>query len=366
MFRRVSIRLAACLLLMGGAPAMAADAPTLVSAGFSATGMGFRLIDLDPDDGIDPYWLHVPDDAKTYLSANLGEGGPQVSQALPGSFFEAPLFEAQNASGTVGISRGPDHMSGHSSVTTADLPKLTDASWLPAGAPPGTKVFGTSTSLTNDFSGTSEAFWERTWVLSPRTAVVFDGHVQLSGAVDLSGLDGTSQTGQVKAEVNARLQLSLGSASYFPLYTERDFGGDSDDILTAARILQDPQYEMWRWRLGGCCADQRVSLSNTSVSEAYSLHQVWTDGQLDRPAEQRSLDTPFSFRIDNTGDQEMVGAIMAKMSTSTYLIAQPAPVPEPGTGLFMGLGLGLAGLVRSWRRAVPQRSTSSMCTSVAP
>src|SRR5690606_992522 len=247
---------AVCLACALGTAATA-HAQELGSAEVSLTGLSYRLVDLEPDDGITPSGEFGSGAKFSVIRHGVGVPGPEGEGSGP---FSPETFEIVSADGRsrASVSGQDIHISG--SVDEAVL----------RGLVPQQPIF--TGFIVKSTQALSPYGWSFT--LSPQTAIVVEGQVSLHAALDLSSLVGSD--------------LVTGDA---PLFEVRQV---SSPFSVAVASLED--------RGSGVPVFQQSFIAEAGVNHFLTKDGLSGDPY---PDEQKV----FSLRWDNTSDQVGKGRI---------------------------------------------------------
>lgn len=280
------------------------------------SGLSYRLVDLDLNDGISP-WVRF-----NQVGAYAGYQQPNDAQhiQLSDDIFSRPIGSVTSPSGELSAGSSGTAYTSSSQLKAGTVQNLTGLGtqphdWLYVDSNGVVSGYGSSV---DDSGVPSPLLGEHAWTLSPHTALVIEGTTQVNASVDLSLLTQGSLVQDMLAGPYG-VQLTTMAFTSVQLSAEdadgEAFGDAADAFVSAAQILD----------AGGLSLSPDLPLSD-------------------------SLGNSFSIRLSNAGRDELNGHLF--MSLGTASILETTPIPEPGTFALMTVGLGLIGWrVKSARRA---------------
>lgn len=312
--RATSIASLLALTVVTCPSARAAD-PVLMNSSATLTGLTYKLVDLDPTDGVTP-WVRFSTQATLDAGAASSTFNTPVNSFLPST--------TQTLSSTDGLSTaaaGPNQMSSSAALKLSNLP------------------FSSSpTSSSSSADATTTGVIDATTGL-PASAITLSAHTRLviTGTVNL----------QTTRDFNAlQTALNASTADHLVIY------GDSNSSATISLVIN-----------GGTDAEVVDSfvLGNPSSSFSGSLYRNAGPIGFSMTDSYASGASPFSVQVDNTAKSSAlldfyasIGGANSVGVTGVYL-SSPA-VPEPSTYLLTGLGLAAAGAVASKRGTASRRA----------
>lgn len=291
-----SVLLAAVLALpLPFSQAQAAD----VSA--SVGDLTFTLVDLDPDDGIEPSisWTAISGDVFTSARSGMQVVWVDAAQGI----------------------WAPDHATVHpdgvASDTSTPFATLATAS---ASAQASLSASGLSTSYSapaNGGQGSATASLSVGFQLSPMTQLLVSGRLALSM--------------QAPGGEHAVLPVGASTSTYLPFASMSVYADVALDVLatTAPGAAPWADFEM-------------QDLVN---------HTVSSDASGDTAPLLRTLERTFAYTLSNDGVDALSGSFRSLVTISgSQLATQPAVVPEPAAAGLAAVG-ALTGLAALRRRA---------------
>lgn len=312
------IRLAVLALTLACASHSLLAAPAS-SATSTITGLTFKLVDLDPTDGIapsmeiDPYW--------SFANLEIYEAdGSLVWENVPGSVFANTSGSAVSSDGSLTASKNKNGLSSSVNLSSGQLNALADPSRL--GTPDH------SSHLLGRVSANADVYsWPLQWTLSPRTQLVITGTASVNTSTDASGLASSSMVSGITGQEWTLTAETMSFVSAVLDHTYVDWG-----ITVGGGFLGSDSFTL--------------SASSTQSVDQAGVHTV-------NPAVLSSNQGSFNLHFDNTTTDIVQGSLAIKALTATWLSAKAYPavdapvgnIPEPGTFALMGLGLGLLALL---------------------
>lgn len=272
----------------------AATPTTIASSSATIDGLSYRLVDLDPNDGVTP-WINFTQQDGSPMAVVLST--TQVEQVRPSGFDERNLqLDGNLFSDTSG--------------------QLSSRDGLATAGKQGNSL--SATARTNhdadEFSGlamqglTASSGWASNWILSPKTALVLEGSLKLVATMNADPFIGPGVP-----HLTEELFLSADAAAYLDLVL------DNRDGL----VGPDP---------------------NFSVQDMLHLR---SDAVFYGPARGKptifpndSKEQAFSLSVSNIGNSERLGSMSISTTASNGLFTTPAAsVPEPSAAALTLLGL---------------------------
>jgi hypothetical protein len=312
----------------------AADDPVVFSVTSTLGNIGYRLVDLDPNDGITPSIsftgttaLNTFDQQYNPETGGIQFSGPTYTNGLlPGN---AMGLSTGNGSATA----SPQSLSVTSTLT---LGQLTQNAYIGTGSASG-YVY----SMDNPVIGTDVAYWyagDTHFTLSANTALEITGTTSVQYK-----MDGTSLITWLKEQGQTPLSLGLNS-----------FTGETSQVSLKLNSVE----------FGFPEGDLAPTVSTATRESAIELTVDPWSATLETPVSEANLVTPFSLQFVNLSTQELTGdyhlKVMANASSQFYAelpyTGIPGNVPEPATWALMGLGL--AGIGAASRRAQPRAASA--------
>lgn len=315
---------------------------TVASANASLSNLTFRLIDLDPNDGIAP-GMTIQGQGFMGAFTSFDVNDPSNTQQVQ---ITSPIFPSQNLN--QGLSSATLSASGltGTSITTVDstLQQV----------------------LTEDGSDASGAWSQSSFDMYLEAGGTFGYHPPLDGfpenplTITLTAhtrlvLEGTGSTAlalsnQAMHEALAALNAQTGGfspdAQRFSGFDGRAAAGLTALLATADLSQPDAPFQVSRFSF-----EDELQESTGFCDSVEGCHRVFA------PDQSRTSSQNFTLEYTNTASQSTDVSLMfhaaGVVQQSGYLnvreIAPPIPtIPEPGTYALMGLGL--AGLAWSRRR----------------
>lgn len=312
-------------LTLGLALAQAHAAPFTAEASAKVTGLTFRLVDLDLNDGVTP-WFQLKPNRETELYV---AGDEYLVNRQAGSIFTAPAVSLSTANGEASGAYSP----GQASVSVGlqgDVSQRTNRAAL-----------SESTNLPDDFE-LGQPLSLAAFTLSANTALYIDGFITLKAAADGSAY----MTDEVRAELaaNAQVQLLQARAS----------------LLTSlgADLPTDSEVASWEFdidgvsNLGWPSVGGALEMTGADGEERqFSFEETKTLSMGVRNFLSTSTDFNMSFYMD-------VEAIASRANLGITPTPTPTPtpsIPEPSTWALMGLGLSGVAFATRQRRAQAHR-----------
>jgi hypothetical protein len=273
-------------------PALAAaNEPVLVAASAQLLDLRYRLVDLDPNDGIDPAITFASNNAaylmvdqsfgfrSTRSKASFNPLLPATGETSVGDYGDTAVFNSQglsafaNVKASEAVQRNPEY----DPVASADG----RATIVSRGYPKG-------------YTGLNGAPVQ-TWTLSPHTALIVEGRALLSATNDAETLLPSTNSRLVEVGSGGRVMLSLGTE-----------WGDPDLDVAFVRSNSGPSL----------------------------------------------IDESFSLRLDNAEASAMKGLLGFEVTASAGLSIRTLAgvVPEPSQWALYLMGLGLMPLAVAHRR----------------
>ena len=307
--------------------AVSASATSL--ARVDVSGLTYRLVDLNTNDGIAP-WIAFTAPANSQSSSTLNAQqrlGFTVSENVTsegGNWLQAPSAQSAalaDGSGRVELSSGNISASSQGKVQNmtdpANLQHLNEDQFRYIG---------------QNVESTSSSFGGRLyWTMSANTALIVEGFVGINTLADATPLLGTALEDASRASFRNVTQGSYAMADFYV------YGRVGDDIVTSS---------------GGDSAwiDLRA--------ESHLSPGLVTAGTGERFGNSRGQS--FAIRFDNATSLAKMGVLGAQASAITYLEMDPlrfvpeSPIPEPGTAALTALGLVGLAVLRKRRCAEPK------------
>lgn len=283
----------------------------------SLTGLSYRLIDLDPTDGIAP-WLRIDSQSSMAIGNVLNSGDPTVVSVSGHPF-----------SGAVGSVRSED-----GSAQAAITPSvISAATWLSddnfsVGTESVHRLAGVEFPYIYDEQGDLVGDWFAL-SLSPQTALIIEGQAVVSASVDTRILSGTPFMGSL---VDEQAYLDVGQWSSVTL------------ILTGGSPWEAPEtfssvYDRYATASVSAWA---VAEGTDFGSDMYSDSQALAIGYYNGSADTIGLALDVGVRSETSAYR------FARWTPPPVDPGTPPAVPEASTQALMLLGLG--GLVMAVRR----------------
>lgn len=289
--------------LSSGVALLSAAHASTVSAQSTAsiTGLTYRLEDIDPNDGIEP-WMTF-------------SGNVELWNMNAGRIF-LPVDSLPTTSGSFhGASVTPTSWTSHTEAQKLPLPPRDQ--WRPdqfsgAGGDSNAVSFrGGDPGL--DFSQQDRI------TLSANTRVVIEGRVQLSSEADASMALSPENVALLEA-MNAPYQYQ---------------------VFTSARFSASLGHDSW-W------------------NGAVGVNDIWgknDSGVLPGQPQSQNLDEVFQLSFTNYASHSSSAYLAMNLQTNAFGSALTSAVPEPATAALMALGLGLMGWrVRGHRALVASKA----------
>jgi hypothetical protein len=287
---------------------MAATPDVITSANAHVDQLRYRLVDLDPNDGVTPWITFAGFDSPTPVTAlSLFQRDQARSDGIWGN-------EQQSVIGTP-FSAGSGQVS------------------LPNGLVNAGKTnnsFSVSTSLKEDvgsFTGEANegaeayAVSDIRWVLSPKTALIVEGQAVLNAHIQTDPFFGVDAKQQYQ-------DFFMGSGA--SLYTTLQI--NNEDGLMGPGVPLD-------------------IIDTVTIEAAAMKYFVRGTGEPTLPTDDNK-EQAFSLTVSNIGNMERAGRFFQSVSSTGNFFATPLPaVPEPSTWALNLLGLGAIGLCLRRRRA---------------
>lgn len=307
-------------LTLGLALGQAHAAPFTAEASAKVTGLTFRLVDLDLNDGVTP-WIRLNPNRETELYV---DGDAFLVNRQAGSIFTAPAVSLSTASGEASGAYSP----GQASVSVrlqGDVSQRTNRAGL-----------SESTNLPDDYEfGQPLSF--AAFTLSANTALYIDGFVTLKAAADGSAY----MTDEVRADLAAKAQVQELQAKASLLMSLRaDPPIDSGVPFFEFDIDGVSNFELLSVGSG-------LSMTGADGEERqFSFEDTKTLSMGVRNFLSTNTDFDMSFYLDAETIASRTNLGVTPTPTPT-----PTPsIPEPSTWALMGLGLaGLAFATRQRR-----------------
>lgn len=323
------LTLAASLIaLLGMAPAIAI-ADTYSSASASITNLRYRLIDLDPTDGIAPS-ATLQGAGLVHVTSSFADGPPDVDINTPLSGLGLPLPIANQSGVGYGAGIAGDTITTMANTAVGNGPVLVNQ--FPGGSM-GTDydlyVYQELVSRSGEVQlgapgwvGTDPTF---TIELGANTGIVFEGTASTNVLLDLQAYDAFS----------AGVHAEIGTSALPPINSYGYLAGSASINI-----------ELQNTTLGN---NGGVTSHATSFSLGSSLSEEVGPGGFASPTSGQSRTQDFLVDYWNLGTTGTT--VGFTLSTSSIAVAMmqgtfTVPVPEPGTWALMGLGLAGVALAR--------------------
>lgn len=230
---------AAAALIAGmlGGFAQSADA-NAIDVRATASGLTFRLVDLDPDDGVDP-WIQFSGLSTVGLVMAQWQGTESIDfTPLAGTLFSAPAFSKSTPDGLFSLDYSPGMLNVQSRLTAAEVGALPAMTGTLLGRTGGIANFygsgidetaGLPLALDGEFALT----------LSARTALIVEASVNLSASALPGALaDGTFaqqlSNNQLAASVSGSASFHMWLVSEVPPEVPEDFAALYPNIVSDA------------------------------------------------------------------------------------------------------------------------------------
>lgn len=283
-------------LLLAAACALVGALPAAQAAGASASvsGLTFTLVDLDPNDGIEPSitWAALSGGAFASASTGMAVDWLDVAQGLWTPRYATVHPDAAASDDVTPFpSLGASSASAQASLTPTSL-SVAYASPLDGG------------------QGSATANLLMGFALSPMTQLQVSG--RLAFAIQAPGGE------------QAALPEGASNSTYLPFASASAYLDVGLDVLSGM-------------------APDAVSWSDFETSSAVN-HTVSTDPTGDTAPISLSLERSFSGTLSNDGPDALSGSFRSLVTISgSQLATQAGVVPEPS-----GLGLVVAGALAGW------------------
>jgi hypothetical protein len=361
--------------LLGLLSAYQTQAATIGNASAGLDNVSFRLIDLDPNDGIDPSltWVNTDLHLLTYLSASNGWSNSYSPMDVETGHALTELSGSVNALPWANASLSADNGGGQSLLTPTQL--NTQATLDSAQLAPyqnsntyidnsvnsaGDTVQTTTTIATQGIAGGNHATIKAAGaILDPNTYYAAAGEFQLSPNTLLL-LQGT---GSVSVNFDAStLQALQQSTGQDPVYSSAMSQATMEVYLTAlpsiVNIFDESTNGYTAVYLDGETSTQRfityaavgVDFANPGSPAAQARSQGFS-----LMFSNLSATDARTGYIGINSDSQVLLDLSTQVTTQTTEIIAPAPptpaIPEPATYALMGLGLvGVACATRRQQR----------------
>ena len=269
----------------------------------SVGDLTFTLVDLDPNDGIEPSitWTAISGDV--FTSARSG----------------MQVVWADEAQGIWSPGHATVHPDGIASDTSTPFPTLATAS---ASAQASLSASGLSTSYSapaDGGQGSATASLSVGFQLSPMTQLLVSGRLALSM--------------QAPGGEQAALPVGASTSTYLPFASMSVYADVALDVLSAT-------------------APGSASWGDFEVQDALN-HTVSTDASGDTAPLLRTLERTFGYTLSNDGADALSGSFRSLVTISgSQLATQAGVVPEPASMGLAAVGalIGLAALRRRTRQ----------------
>jgi hypothetical protein len=283
-------------LLLAAACALACAWPSVhaATAAASVSGLTFTLVDLDPNDGIEPSitWAALSGDALTSASSGMEAVWLDVAQGL-----WTPRYT------TV-------HPDGAASDTSTPFPTLGASSATAQASLTATGLFAAYAAPSNGGQGSATASLRVGFELSPMTQLQVSGRLAFS--LQAPGGD------------QAAMPQGASTSTYLPFASAYAYLDVALDVLSGLT----PGALSWTESETGSPVNHTVSTDPMGDTAAFSV----------------SLDRSFAHTLSNDGTDAVNGSFRSLVTISgSQLATQAAVVPEPA-----GAGLAVAGALVGW------------------
>lgn len=370
----ITLRVLSAALLSAGLFSVTAQAATIGQVDASITGLRYRLIDLDLEDGItptlsvaggltaassvgqlDPYWggFFFAENASDTLTAPVfGESGILTLTNNPLTGTSATLGSVISASSSLDSELWNSALSQNSESYSYN-----STGYDSEGVLYNTVNTFTTTSVSGAQGARVEASGESLLTINGKALLVIEGTATVSNLFDRSTMiaaaasvpDYSNGNGQTTGAVN--LLLAKSGTTILPGNTVSDSGSGSSFTLSSA-----VNYSMYAALLNESGDGNGIYTEDITGGTGDTQNFQLTFAHLGEGA----TDVLFNVLVGSTVTQQFQGytsQTVVELGDPVEVVTPPVVVPsipEPGTYALMGLGLiGMAAAVRRARRTAP-------------